>query len=585
MFRLTQLGISPPLFGPVTFHEGVNIVMGEKWDDEASQGKKTNGVGKSLFVDFLHFALLRKHTDTRIPLIPIDEFPDDFEVRLNLRIHNEPFTITRSRFEPEHPRIARGDNDEITFGTLDEANAYLSEILFQGQPHAGQLSIRQLLSLLMRHERSEFADPLRPHKIGKNIPPELEPHLYLMGIDLSVYRELRGTIERIDSQQKALRAIKEDLTSRGKKRLSDIPKELNEEQVSVEKIDAALKTLEAEPAFAEIESELVEIEAELRTLRAERKGIAYKIQQIDSIPTPERIKMDDLAIVYNRVKSGLGDLVQKSLEQAVAFKKEIESFQSRLRQEEYQRLKAEYQELSGKIHTLSRKHSERVKVIDKKGVLQELQTGLEEAVSRKSDYNRKASLLEFYNEGVTQKEQLAADRAKLIVDLRKLLLSYEDLRKSLNATFLRIHQRVMESSGASFSFELNDKPTVKYPLSIRADIDDSGSHGIDHMAVFIYDCTLLFNERTHQFHPGFLLHDNIFAVDNDSLVQSLNYLHEEFEGGATFQYVVTLNRDKIEAEERRKAIKLNVDKAKILTLTKKKPLLGKRFRQKDAKDD
>lgn len=582
MLRLVRLETSPKLFSPVAFHDGVNIVMGEKWDEEAAQGRKTNGVGKSLFVDFLHFALLRKFNETRLSRLPEEGFPGDFEVKLSLRIHDRPISVIRSKSNPDTPIILH-EGEETVFSTLDEANGFLGELLFAGQSHAGQLSFRSLMSLLMRDERSEFADVLRPHRSSSNIPPELEPHLYLMGIDLTPYRELRSSIDRLDGTKKALKSIKEDLTERGEKSLRDLPKELNAEKESVSRIDEALKTLEAEPAFAERESDLVQLETRLRDLRVERKKIAHRINQIESIPAPERIQTDDLAILYNRVKQGLGDLVEKSLEQAIAFKKQIESFQNRLRDEDYHRLKRDYDELNSKIRDLSKRHAEIVGQIDRQGVLAELQTGLIEAAKRRNDFFRREGLLRHYREKESEKEELDAERLRAVVELRKLLDSYATLQESLNKTFVAIHKRVMETSGASLSLQIMEGAQRKYPLEIRAEVDDGGSHGVDHMAVFIYDCTLLFNEITKRHHPGFLLHDNIFNVDNDSTVQALNFLHEMSEGGESFQYVLTLNRDKLESEERRKAIKLDLDEAKVLTLTKNAPLLGKRYRQKREK--
>ena len=76
-----------------------------------------------------------------------------------------------------------------------------------------------------------------------------------------------------------------------------------------------------------------------------------------------------------------------------------------------------------------------------------------------------------------------------------------------------------------------------------------------------------------------LIHDNIFDVDQDTLVQSLNFLAKQEEKFDDFQYVLTLNRDKIENEERRKLIKLDVQKHKIASFTKKEKFLKKNYQE------
>lgn len=64
--------------------------------------------------------------------------------------------------------------------------------------------------------------------------------------------------------------------------------------------------------------------------------------------------------------------------------------------------------------------------------------------------------------------------------------------------------------------------------------------------VFIYDIALLLNDFTRERHPGLLVHDNIFDVDNDTLEKSLEYLltRAPFDDGQ--QYILTLNVDRLE---------------------------------------
>jgi uncharacterized protein YydD (DUF2326 family) len=55
-------------------------------------------------------------------------------------------------------------------------------------------------------------------------------------------------------------------------------------------------------------------------------------------------------------------------------------------------------------------------------------------------------------------------------------------------------------------------------------IDDDGSHSVEREKVFIYDIALLLNEYTKSRHPGLLVHDNIFDVDDDTLRKSLEFI-------------------------------------------------------------
>ena len=76
------------------------------------------------------------------------------------------------------------------------------------------------------------------------------------------------------------------------------------------------------------------------------------------------------------------------------------------------------------------------------------------------------------------------------------------------------------------------------------------------------------------------MHDNIFDVDQDTLVQCLNYAYRQEEHHSDFQYILTLNRDKIENEERKKLIKMDIDEHKVAVFTKVEKFLKRDYQEK-----
>ena len=138
----------------------------------------------------------------------------------------------------------------------------------------------------------------------------------------------------------------------------------------------------------------------------------------------------------------------------------------------------------------------------------------------------------------------------------------------------------MGNKECSFEIKTKTNGRGKTPVDISLRIFDDGSHSVDRTKVFIYDMALLFNEYTRQKHPLFLVHDNIFDVDQDTLVQCLNFAYRQEERYSDFQYILTLNRDKIENEERLKLIDMDVDAHKVAVYTKKKKFLKHDYQEK-----
>jgi uncharacterized protein YydD (DUF2326 family) len=579
MLRLHRLSSEPECFDPIHFTSGVNLILGERSEGTDNQGRKVNGVGKSICVEFLHFALCRKHSETRISKIPEDVLPRDLVVALDVTIGTERMQIRRSLANPNQPAIVLADGREVVFQSLDDVTHYLGELLFAGDQHAGQVSFRQVVSVLMRDEASSFASPINPHDAALRVPDDITPHLYLMGIDGTTYCRLLDTIKKLETQQRALKELKAVVTNQNERKISDVPTILNEERQATRQIEEALETLRADPAFEQVEGDLNSLEAELQILRSERKKLSFQIDQIRSIPLPERIDAYDLKIVYDRIKSGLGELVEKSLEQAREFKAEIEKFQQTLRQQELAELEARRRELSTKIRAHSDKHAEFTRQVDRRGVLKELKTGLEVATRRTDEYHRLESEYKRYNDKLQEVEDTKTDRSNDLHSLVRAVAEYRETEDSLNDTIVAFHNQIQKSSRASFRFDVNTKPTAKRPLTFHIRVQDDGSRSINEVRVFIYDFALMFDSHCRKHHPGFLLHDNILEVDQDTLTQCLNFLHEKAETEDQFQYILTLNRDKIEAEELRHDIKLNINDARRATFTKSKQFLRVRYQE------
>ncbi len=474
-FRLHRLSSEPEAFDPIEFHPGVNLILGERSiDDRSAQGKKVNGVGKSLCVDFIHFALLRKIADTRIRKIPKGVLPDDLVVVLEATIGDKRVTIRRSLAEPNCPIIDTAEG-RTSYESIDDTTDYLGQLLFEENRNGGQVSFRQIMSLLMRDESSGFSDILNPFEGRAELG--VGPHLFLLGIDLTSYRSLQKTISDLGEQQTRLRKLKSNLEEGKTRSIGDVPAILNKEKRESEKIDEALSKLKADPAFEAVEGDLVEIERQLASLRGARKSLTYQIDQIRSIPLPERIDATDMEIIYDRIKDGLGQLVSKSLEEVHSFKEKLESFQRSLQEKEIHRLIEEKKSISRRISELSDRYAKLVNQIDRKGTLTELKSGLEVAVRQSDSFRRLEMQYSEYEGLLNDVAWLKAQREVELERVRgELMETHREVERSMNKTLSLFHERIMGTSEASFKFEISDSKNVKNPVSFDCRIPDDGSY-------------------------------------------------------------------------------------------------------------
>lgn len=577
--RLNRLYSENNVFEEISFHDGVNIILGEKYDDSSVKGRKTNGVGKSMCIEFLDFCFLSDYDKSRVAKIPKEVFPLEENVMLDLDIGAETIIIKRNREQADQPVIIR-EGKTVSFDKLQDARDYLTGIIFSELNGKTVPSFRNLFSILMRDERSEFKDIIKCHDLTKKIPDDLTAHLFLLGFSLEAYKNTVETIKEIGKITTVLSKEKKELTQDGQKKISDVRAELNALEDELKKLEDAIESFKTNETFDSMEADLIELEELLDQLRKRQKALRHDYEKIRKMPKPEQIDDREIELVYNQFKSELGNAVVKSLNEVVGFKNKIEDFQRTLVNQKAKELESQLKSIAEQIRILDDEYSEKLKIIDKKGVLKNLKISLKIYEAKKESISRTKFLFEQYEKHEKKKRILNLQKTQQIMEIETEIEQNEEMMDSFTETILQIHEFIMGNRECSFSIQTIDKAQNKTPVELVLRIYDDGSRSVDRTKVFIYDMALLFNQYTRDRHPLFLVHDNIFDVDQDTLVRCLNYIYSQEEQYQDFQYILTLNRDKIENEEQRKLIRMDIDEHQVAVFTKEKKFLGRNYQEK-----
>lgn len=577
--RLNRLYSESNIFEEISFHDGVNIILGEKYDDSSVKGRKTNGVGKSMSIEFLDFGFLNDYEKSRIAKIPKEVFPLEENVILDLDIGDEAITIKRNRKQADQPVIIR-EGRTVSFDKLQDAREYLTGLIFPKLNGKKVPSFRNLFSILMRDERSEFTDIIKCHDLTKKIPDDLSAHLFLLGFSLEAYKNTLETIKEIEAVNTVIAKDKKELTQEGKKKISDVKAELNALEDELQKLEDAIESFKTNETFDSMEADLIELEDLLDQLRKRQKALRYDYEKIRKMPKPEQIDDREIELVYNQFKSELGNAVVKSLNEVVGFKNKIEEFQRTLVNQKAKELESQLKSIAEQIRVLDDEYSEKLKVIDKKGVLKNLKVSLKIYEAKKDSISHTKFLFDQYEKNEKKKRMLNLQKTQQLMEIDSEIEQNKEIMDDFIDTILGIHESIMGNKECSFSLQTVDKARKKTPVELTLRIYDDGSHSVDRTKVFIYDMALLFNQYTRDRHPLFLVHDNIFDVDQDTLVQCLNYIYKQEEQYQDFQYILTLNRDKIENEEQRKLIQMDIDEHQVAVFTKEKKFLGRNYQEK-----
>jgi uncharacterized protein YydD (DUF2326 family) len=112
--HIKKLYTEPETIEPINFTAGVNLILGER--DETSS--KNNGVGKSLCIEFLNFALLKRKSESRVAKIPKQTFDPDTLICVDLEVAERTITIKRSISDSERPTVYSDGKKEFFINSM-----------------------------------------------------------------------------------------------------------------------------------------------------------------------------------------------------------------------------------------------------------------------------------------------------------------------------------------------------------------------------------------------------------------------------------------------------------------------------------
>jgi len=571
MLKIKRLYSEPEEFDPITFSGGINLILGETTDST----DKTNGVGKSLAIEFLNYGLLKKHHDSRISLIPPESFSPDTFICLDFNLGSHSITTKRCVALNNCPTLIV-DGREQKFENLDDALRYLSTLLIGTSTDESLPSFRSMLGPIIRDETSEFKSIVQCYDTNRRIPPDYTPHLYLLSINSEPYKDAKKLWLEIDKTTKAISKIKESIVTITGKNVSEAKADLNELSNQVQRIQGDIERLENIEGYEIIKQDILEIEQELDKERSKQAVLNTELSKIKLFQGDKYINENEVAELYNQFKEGLGEIIKKEIQDVVAFKKKIDNFQRNLIDGRRKSIDEQLKQTNSIISKLDKKYKEKLSVIDQDGFLKNLKQTFATYQKKSEEYSSLSSFTKKHSEFEQQKKETKRERNSAIYLLDTYVSeAQEDTLDSFEKTILDIHDYIAGNRMSSFEINISKKKEiVKFELRIY----DDGSHSNEREKVFIYDLALLLNKKIASVHPGLLVHDNIFDVDQDTLIKSLNYLNTNISLLANKQYILTINSDKFKTEDK-KLLKLDLEKFKKAAFTKNNRFLKTRYQE------
>lgn len=570
MLQIKKLYSEPAAFEAITFEDGFNLILGETTEGN----EKTNGVGKSMAVEFINYALLKRHTDSRVSLIPKEDLSHDTTVCLDFELNGHPITSRRIIKDPECPTLII-DGERKSYSRLADANDHLSTLLFADAAYEKPPSFRMMMGPLMRDEGSEFKSIISCFDTNKRIPPDYTPHLFLLHVDPNPYSEAKRLYSEMENISKARKKMEENITTLTSKNVSESKADLNELENQVRRIQGDIDRLENIEGFDTVKDEIIDIENQLEQERSKQGVLKSELSKIEIFRGDNYIDGQEVADLYNQFKEGLGDLIKRELDEVTAFKQKIDDFQRSMMDDRKSSIEKEIKIFEESISSLNKLYREKISLLDQEGLLVSLKQTIAIHGKKIEEFSALSSFIQKHTDYDNEHKDKKRDRESEVYLLESYVNNSQDVIDSFEKTILDMHDYVFGNRRSSFEIDVSKRKEI---LKFELRTDSDGSHSINREKVFLYDFALLTNVETSRHHPGFLVHDNIFDVDQDTLIKSINYIGENIHLLHEKQYILTINIDKF-SDSDIESLNINLNNYSRASFTKENRFLKMQYQE------
>jgi uncharacterized protein YydD (DUF2326 family) len=570
-------------FHTVAFEPGFNVVLATM-TEKSKRRDSRNGVGKSTFIEILHWCLgsnVAKGTGIRSDAL------EEWSFSLDLIVNSRQVRVSRSVANPSR-LVSEGDlagwpispqEDEQTgerwFRVEDWRNTlgrFWFDLEGSNAPMSYSPTFRSLISYFLRRGSGGFQSPFKQHPNQQEWDIQVA-NAYLLGLNV----ELAAEWQRLKDEKKLVQDIGRAAQSGLLDQWTGSVDELTTQRVLLEKQAQEereeLQEFRILEQYRDIERRANDLTSTIhgqanRNLMLERSLDLYEA----SLEEEKQPNVDDVTRMYEEAGVTLGESVRRHLEDVVAFHHQVVRNRHDFLEGEIRRLREEIAAGREGVLRASEERAQLMRVLESHRALDEFTELQERHAQTVAKVQALASAIERLSEFQSRSAQLRIRGEELQLLARRDFSERQQVREGAVTLFNENSQALYQQPG---HLVLGVRPKG-YTFSVE--IERRESHGVGNMLIFCYDLMLAELWAARAQSPRFLVHDStVFdGVDERQRASALNLARRKAEEHG-FQYVCCLNSDTVPSSE---LLEFDISEFVRATLTDESPegsLLGMRF--------
>lgn len=589
---LKRLYSEPAVFEEVKFVIGINYIFGAKTvGPDVAIKNSLNGIGKSTFLDLIDFALLSsfsKQSSKRLFAAYKEKILSDVSIILDFEVEDVQYVIKRSFDNPSMVNFSISGSAFEEY-QVNNFKPRLCDIIFRRnyEGHYSDKWLRKLLPFFIKIQdpaKEPFINPIKYTQEAKEV--ELNNyHFFLLGINNKYsYQNLQVQTDfnKIDKTLKEANQLISE--TYGSKALSEIDSKLRSLTLETEKLDNSIKLFKLSEKYRIDEQQANYLTEKIKNLWLDNSYDEQKLKNYEnSLNLDIKITSNKIARIYSELNDLLGKQIQKTLSDAIEFRKNLVESRREFIIDEIERIKSVISSRSIEIDKLEDKRAEIFKFLKAKKAIKDLSEAHYTLSKKKEEISTLESRVRLVKD--LQKEKLQINQR--VNELEQKILEFKDSIQQQELDFVRIFTSVYNSlypeldKDTIFDITPNLKSDAKIQFTILPN-NEMLSKGRNQGRTLIYDLSVLFHSIDKNIKsPRFLIHDGIFdGVDKTHFIELVKFLGNKKLSGYKFQYFITLNEEGTLSDKFADADIVNPDNIKneaVLVLSSISKLFKKDF--------
>jgi uncharacterized protein YydD (DUF2326 family) len=543
-----------PSFKNLDLHPGLNVLEAVK-TSSANATQTRNDAGKTSFVELIHFVL----GYTRDNLIFYDEEIKSNYFGMGFDLGGALINAKRTAENPKQifiegdfskwPAQPEVDEDSgLAILNTDEWLLVLADLVFGLDKEEVKIpygpTFRALFPYFARRIREgnfQAAEKYYPQT------PDDSVFIYiscLLGINWKIpcrILKIKKDIEKLNEMRKASIPALRNIIGEGKN-----PKTtLKRLEKRVNSLRRQLDTFKVIDEYEARETEASRLTIQINSLINDNTADKELIEQLkEATETEAPPPVDEIRKIYEEASLLFPDIVNKRFEELEAFHKSVVRNRQRYLQQEINAAEARVNERNTEKGKLSSRRASLMEILKSGGALQEYTQLQDDFVKERSEVEVIKKHLEIIDVTNTKIRELKLEDARLHLELGIDLDENSELIDNATQMFEDLASRLYDGSATIVIDTDNSGPKI----AVRS--NEIIGEGSREKLIFCFDMTLMAVLSAQRRGPGFLIHDShLFdAMDVRQTALSLK-IGAELADEYGFQYIVTLNSDRIDNED------------------------------------